>query len=246
MISRHGEWIGDERNEPRDEHEHDAPHEMVNVEIAARDAPGPPRHLGRPHQPRARANEQERAEERDEREQGRTRVRRPWVGVAERDVDLDCCEHWPILPGTGAAVPGGASTSPRANSAMAGDASTCDSFRPATTDAKTSDSPPTTRRCRAPGDHGASRDRTGDLRVANATLSQLSYGPARARVRPARPLSPTSIDLCARLACPARMRVGGRDQTRWSTTEPPPRPKKRRPRTPATRRAPTSRPARRT
>jgi hypothetical protein len=27
---------------------------------------------------------------------------------------------------------------------------------------------------------GASRDRTDDLRVANATLSQLSYGPAAA------------------------------------------------------------------
>jgi hypothetical protein len=26
---------------------------------------------------------------------------------------------------------------------------------------------------------GASRDRTDDLRVANATLSQLSYGPVR-------------------------------------------------------------------
>ena len=33
---------------------------------------------------------------------------------------------------------------------------------------------------------GASRDRTDDLRVANATLSQLSYGPVRllARVDP--------------------------------------------------------------
>jgi hypothetical protein len=28
---------------------------------------------------------------------------------------------------------------------------------------------------------GASRDRTDDLRVANATLSQLSYGPVRLR-----------------------------------------------------------------
>ena len=32
-------------------------------------------------------------------------------------------------------------------------------------------------RCEAVGAGGASRDRTGDLRVANATLSQLSYGP---------------------------------------------------------------------
>jgi hypothetical protein len=30
---------------------------------------------------------------------------------------------------------------------------------------------------------GASRDRTDDLRVANATLSQLSYGPVRDLIR---------------------------------------------------------------
>ncbi len=32
---------------------------------------------------------------------------------------------------------------------------------------------------RDPKSGGASRDRTDDLRVANATLSQLSYGPVR-------------------------------------------------------------------
>jgi hypothetical protein len=34
---------------------------------------------------------------------------------------------------------------------------------------------------------GASRDRTDDLRVANATLSQLSYGPVRLRFARCRP-----------------------------------------------------------
>ena len=37
----------------------------------------------------------------------------------------------------------------------------------------------THRLVRVVGAGGASRDRTGDLLVANQTLSQLSYGPAR-------------------------------------------------------------------
>jgi hypothetical protein len=39
---------------------------------------------------------------------------------------------------------------------------------------------------------GASRDRTDDLRVANATLSQLSYGPALER-RLARRVDPLDL-----------------------------------------------------
>src|SRR4030081_1100556 len=51
-----------------------------------------------------------------------------------------------------------------------------------------------TRSCPRPDDHGASRDRTGDLRVANATLSQLSYGPGRPSV-PGPPSGATSVRL---------------------------------------------------
>ena|SRR5579871_2799044 len=49
------------------------------------------------------------------------------------------------------------------------------------------------RRCApAAGSGGASRDRTGDLLVANQTLSQLSYGPAHV-VRGVAPLSRSSL-----------------------------------------------------
>src|SRR4030081_2478787 len=62
-----------------------------------------------------------------------------------------------------------------------------------------------TRTCPRPDDNGARRDRTGDLRVANATLSQLSYGPGRPIV-PGRPSGDTSVRLStfapSRVPCP--------------------------------------------
>ena len=52
-----------------------------------------------------------------------------------------------------------------------------------------------------PSGGGASRTRTGDLRVANATLSQLSYGPRGTSVGP---LCGPPKARCERLAAPAR------------------------------------------
>src|SRR5256885_8616629 len=94
-------WVDrGERDEPPDEHEHDAPHEMVDVQVAARHASGPPRHLGRAHQPRARADEQERHEERDERQQRGPRRGGPGIPVPQGDLEVDRREHRPILPVT--------------------------------------------------------------------------------------------------------------------------------------------------
>src|SRR5207237_642823 len=78
-----------QRDEPSDEHEHDPPHEVVDVQVAGGHAPRPPRHLGRAHEAGARADEEEGNQEGDERHQGRPGARRQRIGVAQGEVEGD-------------------------------------------------------------------------------------------------------------------------------------------------------------